>query len=365
MESEILIEEDPPIHTEEQEPIRTKGQEQVRTKCEVNPSINNFVPFRPPSPKTTTSVPITISPLPLVSSQTPTMIPVSIPILTDSTLPPKTSTTPECSVKVYDTGANTSGFSTHVTPPISPIHTDDPEMLFGDDDDEDLEAFSFSPFQIRVANDDDVSTSKVEFKSIHEKLDHLLLASSTSTSKAYSKAAIEAILERVTTEHTVNSSSFSQKVSDSVAVCKDTTEKVDKLIFDTRVFMDKYHVTYNNKTSITNKAIQNIGAMFKEEKVSFVELHTEFKFDHEAFQNAVDVKLSKLKADLAIESKIMDAFALKEEKCKVLETKVHYTQTKVDDLLVENAVMRNCISDINGLLSDIIETRDPMISITI
>ncbi|CAI9287941.1 unnamed protein product [Lactuca saligna] len=66
-----------------------------------------------------------------------------------------------------------------------------------------------------------------------------------------------------------------------------------------------------------------------------------------------------------MEIKIMDAIAIKEEKCKVLETKLRYTEKHVDDLLSEKAVTRSCISNIIGLLSDIIETRDPMISIIV
>nr|KAJ0209922.1 hypothetical protein LSAT_V11C400209070 [Lactuca sativa] len=347
-ECEIRIDEDPPVCNEDVEPNRTEEQEQVRIEREVTPPTNEYVPYPPPSPETTTYVPITIALLPIVSSQPPTTIPVSIPIFTDSTIPPQPSSSPECSVNVSDTGANTSGFSTHVSQPISPIHTDDPEMLFGDDDDEDLEAFSFSPFQIRVDNDDD-----------------LFLASNASTSKAYSKAAVESILERVTKEHNGNSSSFSKAVSDSTVVCKEMTEKFDKLITDTSLFMDEYQVTYNNNTSTTIKAIQNVGAMFNAEKASFAELRTKFKSDHKAFQASIDAKLLKLQADLAIESKIMDALALKEKKCKVLETKLHYTQQKVDDLLAEKEVTRSCIYDINRLVSDIIETRDPMISITV
>ena len=61
----------------------------------------------------------------------------------------------------------------------------------------------------------------------------------------------------------------------------------------------------------------------------------------------------------------MDALALKQEKCKVLETKLQYGQKQFDDLRAEKAVTRTCISDVTGLLSDIIKTRDPMISITV
>ncbi|CAI9265409.1 unnamed protein product [Lactuca saligna] len=210
-ESEIRIEEDPPVHNEDDEPICTEEQEQVRTEREVTPSINDFVPFPPPSPKTTTSVPITISPLPIVSSQPPITISVSIPIFTDSTIPPQPSFAPECSVNVSDMGANTSG-----------------------------------------------------------------------------------ILERVAKDHIANISSVSKAIFNSVAICKETNEKVDKLITNTRVFIYEYQVTYNNNTSITNKPIQNVGAMFKAEKETFFELHTEFKCDHEAFQASVDVRLTKL-----------------------------------------------------------------------
>ena len=50
---------------------------------------------------------------------------------------------------------------------------------------------------------------------------------------------------------------------------------------------------------------------------------------------------------------------------KMLEMKLQYAHQQVDDLIAEKAVTRSCIPDVSGLLSDIIETRDPMISITV
>ncbi|CAI9296933.1 unnamed protein product [Lactuca saligna] len=49
----------------------------------------------------------------------------------------------------------------------------------------------------------------------------------------------------------------------------------------------------------------------------------------------------------------------------MLETKLHYAEKQVDDLLAEKAITRSCISDVTGLLSGITETHDPMISITV
>ncbi|CAH1453977.1 unnamed protein product [Lactuca virosa] len=91
-------------------------------------------------------------------------------------------------------------------------------------------------------------------------------------------------------------------------------------------------VTYNANTTTTNKAIQNVGALFQAEKVNFAELRTVFKSDHDAFQTSIDAKLTKLQADLATENEIMNALAVKEEKCKVLETKLHFTQKQYESI---------------------------------
>ncbi|CAH1453021.1 unnamed protein product [Lactuca virosa] len=96
------------------------------------------------------------------------------------------------------------------------------------------------------------------------------------------------------------------------------TEKVDKLIADTIEFMEDDKNTYNVNTATTNKAIQNIGAIFQAEKANFAYLRELFQSDHEAFQSSIAAKITKLQEDLATENKIMDALAIKEEKCKVL-----------------------------------------------
>ncbi|CAI9280388.1 unnamed protein product [Lactuca saligna] len=125
-ESDIQIEEDQPIHSEEEEHVHTE-EDQVRneeplvrnegetTNPKVTQTFNDSVPSPPPSPKTTTT-PITIVPYPPpVSSSQQTSILLSTPIFTDSTILSTTSATLAVSVNLYDTGAKTSGFSTHFT----------------------------------------------------------------------------------------------------------------------------------------------------------------------------------------------------------------------------------------------------------
>ncbi|CAI9268858.1 unnamed protein product [Lactuca saligna] len=59
----------------------------------------------------------------------------------------------------------------------------------------------------------------------------------------------------------------------------------------------------------------------------------------------------------------MDSFTIKTEKVKVLTVKLKHSKKQIQDLIIEKGI--SYISDVNGLLSEIIETKDPMITITI
>lgn len=83
------------------------------------------------------------------------------------------------------------------------------------------------------------------------------------------------------------------------------------------------------------------------------------------FQTSITSQIKKLQDNLAMKSMIMDALAVKTKKVKVLGLKPKNAEKQVKDLLFERAVMRSWISDVTGLLSDIIETRDLMITITV
>ncbi|CAI9261830.1 unnamed protein product [Lactuca saligna] len=106
--------EDSPIPNEEVHNEDFRNEDEILHNKEniSNPEItqpfNDSVPSPHPSPKTT-SIPITITPWPLVSTQQQTSIPLSIPLFTDSIVPSTTSAPPFVSVNVSDTGANTLG----------------------------------------------------------------------------------------------------------------------------------------------------------------------------------------------------------------------------------------------------------------
>ncbi|CAI9266167.1 unnamed protein product [Lactuca saligna] len=61
----------------------------------------------------------------------------------------------------------------------------------------------------------------------------------------------------------------------------------------------------------------------------------------------------------------MDSLATKTKRVKVLSVKLKNAEKKVQDFLTDKAITKICISDIRSFLSDVIETRDSMITISI
>ncbi|CAI9263757.1 unnamed protein product [Lactuca saligna] len=141
-------------------------------------------------------------------------------------------------------------------------------------------------------------------------------------------------------EHAANTSIMTMEVFDSAKVCKSTTENVDKLIADTIEFMEDYKTTYNSNTVTANKAIHNIGAMFKAERMNFVDLWKEFQSDNQAFQSSINAEISKLQEELAMERKIMDALTIKDEKSPV-NPPIIKKETKCKEKLINNEPIIN------------------------
>lgn len=133
------------VHNEEDEIVQNE-----HNNTEVPPTHDDSI-LSPSHSHETTTTPISITPCPPpVSSQPQSNVPLSTPLFTDSTTTTKTSVEPPVSVNASDVGAEPSGFPTgHNTPPISPLRQNDPDMIYGDGE-EDLAGFTYIPFNIRA-----------------------------------------------------------------------------------------------------------------------------------------------------------------------------------------------------------------------
>ena len=83
-------------------------------------------------------------------------------------------------------GAGASGFTFGPsTSPISPLFQDDPDTIYGDDED-DFGGFTYSLFNIRIEIDDEAPVTKGRLKALSEKLDSLIKSTTSSSCGDYS-----------------------------------------------------------------------------------------------------------------------------------------------------------------------------------
>ncbi|CAI9293820.1 unnamed protein product [Lactuca saligna] len=142
------------------------------------------------------------------------------------------------------------------------------------------------------------------------------------------------------------------------------TEKVDKLIYDAQVFMEIFQQSFDSNTAASNEVISSLSTSLNSERAKFQDICNGLKDDYDKFQSSITSQLSKLKGDLEMERKVMDALAIKTEKVKTLSVKLEQFEKQVQDLLLEKAVIKSCITDVTVFLSYLIEARDLIIPIT-
>ncbi|CAI9284479.1 unnamed protein product [Lactuca saligna] len=199
------------------------------------------------------------------------------------------------------------------------------------------------PRILRNESDDEAPVTRGKLKAIHEKVDSLLHASKSSSTDDYSQATVKYLLETLTQEHSTNLEKMNKVINASANVCNNMTKKVDKLITDATVFMEKFQSSFESNTTKANEIISSLGSTLKTKKSKLQEVVTGIKSDHAKSQSSISSQISKLQDDLTMENKIMDALAVKTE----------MASTKSD------------IADVTGMLSDIIETRDSMTTVTV
>ncbi|CAI9299727.1 unnamed protein product [Lactuca saligna] len=280
-----------------------------------------------PSPTAPVLTPITIAPCPSISlgiSQ------VQTPIFNDSTATTTTSNVdPPVSVNGSDAGAGASGFTvSYYTLPISTIR-------------------------------------QGQLKSIKKKLDSLLESTKASYSDSYSQEAVKALIKTTLKEHATNLEKENKAVEYSAVTCKEATKKVDKLISDARSFMRTFQSSNEINTTKVNAVISNLSSSLKTEMEALTHVRTGLQHDNNEFQNTISSKIDKLHNELAMENKIVDQLAAKTGKVKVLTIQINHADKEITELNSKIADMKSCIADVNSLLSNIIETRDPLIPITV
>lgn len=172
------------------------------------------------------------------------------------------------------------------------------------------------------------------------------------------------MLDTLTKENMESHPKENKVVEDSATSCKEVTKEVEKIIPETQTFMANFQSSSEENTSNMNEVIMNLGRTHHTKKEAPLKVCTELQTSNNEFQTFISNQTDKLHEDLAVESKIMDELSAKQMRVGVLSIKITQANNKINELKSECAVVKNCVLDVNVLLSNLLETHDTLLPLT-
>ncbi|CAI9285127.1 unnamed protein product [Lactuca saligna] len=237
-------------------------------------------------------------------------------------------------------------------------------MIYGDGE-EDLACYTYSSFNVRDDNDDEALITQRQFKVLIEKLDSLISSSRDFSYEACSKAAVEAFFHSLIKEHQANLDKANQVVSNSPALCGAMATKMEALISDAKKFITKFQSSAGSNTLMANEAIVGLNTILQREKEALAQAHTELQNENDNFKASISAKITKLSECLAAKNNLMDQLAAHNTTIKVHKAKLNQTTKEIKGLQSERAVVKSCVGYVHALLSNILDSHDPILIISI
>ncbi|KAL7609329.1 hypothetical protein Lser_V15G14496 [Lactuca serriola] len=174
-----------------------------------SPTTEIPVRSQPPSPPPV-SVPMSI-PLvfPISTSQPSTSIPIPDPIFTETTTTTTTKGVHSSAPEPPFTAEPPVTTEPHITTkPLSPTQSTETTPVLGGEDFE-FDSTYFSPYRVQSDEDEEAPITKRHLKAVTNKLDQLISSSSTD---AYSDAALKALFSSVIHEHNASLSATAKAI---------------------------------------------------------------------------------------------------------------------------------------------------------
>ncbi|CAI9282418.1 unnamed protein product [Lactuca saligna] len=185
-----------------------------------SPTPKISVRSNPPSP-TPVTIPISIHPFsPITTFQPSTIIPIPTPIFIDTTTTTQTRST------IPNPLATDPQVTTEPPPsskPLSPTQSAETTLILGGEDLE-FDSTYFNAYRVQSDDDYDEPVTKRHLKAVNKKLDKLL---SSSSSGAYSEAALKSLFSSVVTEHSTTLSAAAKAIAASTSQCQQASLAVD------------------------------------------------------------------------------------------------------------------------------------------
>ncbi|XP_023738707.1 pollen-specific leucine-rich repeat extensin-like protein 2 [Lactuca sativa] len=272
------------------------------------------IPVRstPPSPPPVT-IPVSIPPIsPIPTTQPFTTIPIPTPIITDTTT---TTNTTEPHFTIPNPPVTEPFVTTEPPPtskPLSPTQSTETTPILGGEDLE-FDSTYFSPYQVQNDDDDDEPVTKRHLKVVNEKLDQLL---SSSSSGAYSQAALKALFSSVVTEHIATLSATAKAIEASTSQCQQAT----------------LAAAAAKNAQAVNASVENLQRSLQSERSNLEAARQAIEAANKTLHANVYDRLTQLEAELAVENRIMDELDRRTSQLKLQTHKLRTINVEVNDL---------------------------------
>lgn len=114
-----------------------------------------------------------------------------------------------------------------------------------------------------------------------------------------------ATFEMLTKENVKVLAEATKTIQASESTLSEATAKVEKLYADVMKFMDDFRKSSNENTESVNKEITGLGSTLRNEKDALLRVCSQIQADNSELNIAIEPKIEKLQADLALENSLM------------------------------------------------------------
>lgn len=141
--------------------------------------------------------------------------------------------------------------------------------------------------------------------------------------------------------------------------------KMETLITNAKAFMKKCQSSDESNMHLVNEATAGLNSILPKEKEALAKVRSELQEDNNNFKASIYARIIQLTETLVTENDLMDEIVVDTTTVKVYQAKLAQSDKEIKDLRSERAVVKSGVGDVNAFLSNILDSHDPILTISI
>ncbi|KAI3515991.1 hypothetical protein L1887_14898 [Cichorium endivia] len=143
---------------------------------------------------------------------------------------------------------------------------------------------------------------------------------------------------------------------------EDTATKIGRLETDVLKFMQDFRDSHQSNNAKMTMVIQGFADTLKSEKEALATLRADLRKENSELASSLEVKVEKLRDDLAMENEVMDLLASKTTKIQLLKADLKHTTTVMSSAVSQTQAIRSCVNNIDTYIRHTIEDDNPILT---